>query len=228
MDVVRAEIAALGGRVEVTTPRGPRHDIPPLSAADAGGGAGGARARRRQAVGAALADGRAGAADQGRSARQPVRRAQGRVAGQELSVPLPAAAPGRSAPQSGDGALQPGAAAARRAERRRDPRRRNDRQPGSRGEEHRAAARPRIRHCRRDGARQRRDRADHQPGAARAAARTCRSTTRTRSGWRRCCRRWRRRRRRAAAGTAARDDRRRLADRAQDHEPHVDARRAST
>ena len=70
MDVVRSEIMALGGRVEVSTRPGHGHDVPPVSAADAGGGAGGDGARRRQVVGASGADGRAGAAREGGRARQ--------------------------------------------------------------------------------------------------------------------------------------------------------------
>ena len=53
MDVVRSEIAALGGRVEVMATHGSRHPLRAHAAADARGRAGRAGARRRQAVGAA-------------------------------------------------------------------------------------------------------------------------------------------------------------------------------
>ncbi len=81
MDVVRAEIAALGGRVEVTTRAGTGTSFLLYLPAHARRRAGGARAGRWPPVGAAGADGRAGAAGQGRGARQSVRRAQGRMAG---------------------------------------------------------------------------------------------------------------------------------------------------
>ena len=196
------EIAALGGRVEIVDARGQRHDIHPVPAAHARGRAGGAGARRRPAVGAARADGRAGAAGQGaRRSLDLYVAAQGRVAG-PATIRSTICRGCSATPQHnpGDAALQLGAAAAQRPAARGDARRRDDRQPGSRGEEHRAAARARVRHRRRDGARQRRDRADHQPGAARAARR--------RAGVRRRGERPARHRRRprgcAAAGATAR------------------------
>ena len=128
MDVVRAEVAALGGRVEVATTPGKGTQVHADDAADAGGRAGGARARRRPAVGAARADGRAGAADQEPGAARPLHQAQGRLAGTRLPVPLPAAPAGRHRAQSGDAALQLGAAAAQRPDARGDPRRRDGRQ----------------------------------------------------------------------------------------------------
>ena len=156
-----------------------RHDVPALPSAYARGCAGRARACGRPALGAAGAHGRAGPAGQGRGAAKHVRAAPGRMEGRRLSAVLSAAASRRRAAQSGDGALQSRSSAARRAEHHRDPRRRNGRQPGSRGQEHRAAARSRFRHRRRDRARHRRDRADHQPGAARAAGEPAVATIRT-------------------------------------------------
>ena len=102
-----------------------------------------------------------------------------------------------------------------------DSRRRNGRHAGSRREEHRAAAGARVRNLRRDGAGLRRDRADHQPGAA--------GRTRRRPEIRPGRRRARGRRPPARAGrgrvdAAAGDDRRRFADGAQDHEPTAAAR----
>ena len=152
--------------------RGQRHDVPALPAADAGGRAGGAGARRRPAVGAARADGRAGAAGEGRGARQPVRAAPA-SSGRGASYPFHYLPRLLGDPQHNPETtrynpvllLRSGQSVAA------DPCRRNDRQPGSRREEHRAAARARVRHRGRDGARHRRDRADHQSGAARAARR---------------------------------------------------------
>ena len=72
MDVVRNEIVALGGRVDVHTHAGQGHALQPVPAADARRRAGGAGARRRPAVGDARADGRAGAAGQGRRAASTV------------------------------------------------------------------------------------------------------------------------------------------------------------
>ena len=178
-----------------------------------------ARPCRRPPVGAAGADGREGRADEARGARRALRAAARPVAGDDVSIPLPAAASRRSRADSGVDAHQRGAAAAQRPEPRSHSRRRNDRQPGSRREEHRAAARARVRNRRRDGARYRRDRADHQSGAARAARRRAgvRAQRRTdRAGSAEDGRR--------AARQAAGDDRRRFAHRAPDHEPAAHAR----
>ena len=173
MDVVRSEIAALGGRVEVSTTPGAGTEFVLTSRSRW-------RLRRRYSCAPADACGRCRHRWSSRCSRSSRRRCsmctftQGRVAGPQLSVPLPAAPARRRRAQSRDRASQPGAAAAQRAEPRRDPRRRDGRQPGSGGEEHRAAARARVGHRRRHGARHRRDRADHQPGPARAARRRAR------------------------------------------------------
>ena len=152
MDVVRAEITALGGRVEVSTRVG--HGTTfllylPLTLAVA------------QAV-MVRAGGRLWAlpapmVEQVLHVKADVlvnmyvqRRVEGR--GLELPVPLSAAAAGRPAADPGVHAQQSGAAAAQRPERGRRARRRNGRQPGSRGEEHRAAAGPRVGDRRRHGA----------------------------------------------------------------------------
>ena len=76
---------------------------------------------------------------------------------------------GNAGQQSGNDALQLGRAAQERPERDGGARRRDGRQPGSRGEEHRAAAGAGLGYRRRDGARQWRGGADHQSGAAGAA-----------------------------------------------------------
>ena len=148
MDVVRAEIAALGGRVEVTTRAGAGTTFLlylPLTLAVA------------QAV-LVRAGGRLWALPAPMVEQVQQVKAEAlvnlyvarQVEWQGTSYPfhyLPRLLGDRQH-NPGDDALQPGAAAAQRAERRRGARRRDDRQPGSRGEEHRAAARARVRHRR--------------------------------------------------------------------------------
>jgi chemosensory pili system protein ChpA (sensor histidine kinase/response regulator) len=171
MDVVRSEIAALGGRVEVQTVAGKGTQFNlylPLTLAVA-------QAVLVRAAGACGRCPRRWSSRCSRSRRDVLLNlyVAKAVEWQGRSYPfhyLPRLL-GDTTPQPGDAALQRGAAGAQRPGRRRDARRRDDRQPGSRGEEHRAAARARVGHLRRDGARHGRDRADHQPGAARAARR---------------------------------------------------------
>ena len=74
MDVVKSEIAAIGGRVDIASSARPGHHLHHLPAAHPGGDPGGAGARRRSHARDLLGDGRAGAARQGRRADQPVRR----------------------------------------------------------------------------------------------------------------------------------------------------------
>ena len=188
MDVVRSEIAALGGRVEVSDAvraaarRSSSTCRSRLRVAQAVLGA-----RRRQAVGAAGADGRAGAARSRPDVLVNMYVAAARSNGRAMSYPfhyLPRLlGDPHQIPESH--ALQSGAAAAQRPERRGHPRRRNDRQPGSRREEHRAAARARVRNRGRHGAGQRRDRPHHQSRAARAALRRAGVRPERRARWRR-------------------------------------------
>ncbi len=147
----------------------PGHHLHHLPAAHAGGDAGGAGARRRQRARGLLGDGRAGAAPEGRRAWPRTTR---RRPSSSRTAQLPAARPGAAARARACptvAGLQLGAAAAQRHPAHRAARGRAARQPGNRGEEHRAAARARARRVGRDGARRRQHRADRQPGAAGAA-----------------------------------------------------------
>ena len=104
-DVVRSDVAALGG------PRRCRHgarqgnDVFALPAADPRGRPDRAGPGRRSAVGAAGADGRAGAADQGQGPDQPVSDARGELAEPEIPVLLPSSPAWQRRLQPGDAAL---------------------------------------------------------------------------------------------------------------------------
>ena len=172
MDVVRSEVIAMGGRIETATAAGPGHVVQADPAADDRGDAGRDAALRRQR--------RRRAVDAGRD-RAP------RDAGARSMPPMPAA-PTISATQPAVLLARRAAAdrarAGRRgrahAHRRRHPqrpaahrgaRRRSARQPGSGGQEPRAAALAPARPRRHDAARLGRGGADLQPGRARHALR---------------------------------------------------------
>ena len=174
MDVVRSEIATLGGRIEVSTTRRARARRSciylPLTLAvaqavlvRAGGRLWALPAPMVEQVQQIKAEDlldllRRGARSTGRGARYPFHYLP-RLLGDSQHNP-------ETQRHNSVLLLRIG------PEHRGRARRRNGRQPGSRGQEHRAAARARVRHRRRDGAGQRRDRADHQPGAARRSAST--------------------------------------------------------
>ena len=219
MDVVRAELAALGGRVEVETEsgRGSRFTLAlPLTLAVAQAvlvRAGG----RMWALPAPMVEQVQQVREEALFNLYVTREVEWQ--GRRYPFHYLPRLRRRHRPPSRNAALQLRAAAEERARRLRDPHRRDGGQAGNRGEEHRPAARARLRHRRRDGARHRRDRADHQPGAARGTprrpgARSQRRDARGRQGG-------------GDAGPAAGDDRRRLAHGAQDHEPPAGRARAS-
>ena len=170
MDVVRSEIAGLGGRVEAAPGehgRGTTFSIYlPLTLAVAQAVL--VRAGEKHLC-PAIGDGGAGEGIQSSRAGGDSAERRDRVAEQPLSAVLSAAASGRPGAGAGDASLRHDAAAQERQPARRGASGRDSRQPGNRGQEHRPAACPRARYCRGDGAGQRPGRADYQSGAAGAA-----------------------------------------------------------
>ena len=167
MDVVRSEVAAIGGRIETATAAGRGTSCQAGAAADDGGHAGAAAARRRADGGGAVDAGRDGAPGDGRGARPRLcrRRPSARRHGAAVLLARRAAA-GRRTQRAGarSGALDrhhPQRPPARRA-----ACRRGARQPGGGGQEPRPAARPRARPGRHDAAAVGRGGADLQPGGA--------------------------------------------------------------
>ena len=139
MDVVRADVNAMGGRIETATAAGPRHQLPPGAAADHRGDAGGDAALWRAEGGGALdagGDRQALAAkrapDRLRDQRVPHRRPQPAVLLARCAAASQCARPAGHARAAGGDHPQRGAA-------HRAARRRSAGQPGSGGQEPGAA-----------------------------------------------------------------------------------------
>ncbi len=212
MDVVRSDIAALGGRVEVSTRTGAGTTFMlylPLTLAVAQAvlvRAGG----RLWALPAPMVEQVQQVKSEQLLALYAARVLEWQAPG--LPAALSPAVARRHATRSADRALQSRAVVAHGAGHGGDPCGRDGRQPGSGGQEHRSAACARVRHRGRDGARDRRGRADHQSRAARAARQPARVRSARGSAGRAAVARERR-----SGRTARRDGGRRLAHRAQDH-----------